>query len=124
MPRRNRKQNHHCTKGHQRVYAGDATAWCFAERVDQNRSACLSYRAARYSIGRSRQHEPKAPYSLRTNDLLSLDVEGAFPDAPIKGEYAVEIGGMTLPESKIRIENGNQKTGRIKKVDGGDAAIF
>ena len=37
---------------------------------------------------------PKPPYHLRTLDLLSIQVQGTLPDAPIAGVYSVEPGGL------------------------------
>src|SRR5437868_5685923 len=37
---------------------------------------------------------PRPPYRLRTQDVLSIDVRGAFPDFPIKGAYPIQIGGI------------------------------
>lgn len=37
---------------------------------------------------------PKPPYRLRTFDSLSVDVQGALPDAPITGTFVVEPGGV------------------------------
>lgn len=37
---------------------------------------------------------PKAPYRLRTLDVLSIQVSGALPEAQISGLYPVEPGGM------------------------------
>ncbi len=37
---------------------------------------------------------PKAPYHLKTLDLLALRVEGTLPDAPIEGTYPIEPGGI------------------------------
>ncbi|MDG2382732.1 MAG: polysaccharide biosynthesis/export family protein [Pirellulaceae bacterium] len=36
---------------------------------------------------------PKAPYRLRTLDVLSIQVSGALPEAQISGMYPVEPGG-------------------------------
>ncbi len=37
---------------------------------------------------------PKAPYSLRTLDVLSIQVSGALPEAQIMGNYPIEPGGI------------------------------
>lgn len=37
---------------------------------------------------------PKPPYKLRVLDVLSIQVDGTLPDAPIQGPYPVEPGGM------------------------------
>jgi polysaccharide biosynthesis/export protein len=37
---------------------------------------------------------PKSPYSLRTMDMLAIQVQGTLPDAPISGIYPVEPGGL------------------------------
>jgi polysaccharide export outer membrane protein len=37
---------------------------------------------------------PKAPYFLRTSDLITIQVDGALPDAPIAGAYPIEPGGL------------------------------
>jgi polysaccharide export outer membrane protein len=62
---------------------------------------------------------PRAPYHLRTTDVLSIQVDGTLPEAPIQGAYAVEPGGVvnlgmpygsvsvtgvTVDEAKARIE--------------------
>ncbi len=36
---------------------------------------------------------PKAPYRLKTLDVLSIQVSGTLPDAEISGAYSVEPGG-------------------------------
>jgi polysaccharide biosynthesis/export protein len=36
---------------------------------------------------------PRPPYRLRTLDLLSIQVQGALPDAPIAGIYPIDLGG-------------------------------
>src|SRR5262245_11570727 len=37
---------------------------------------------------------PKAPYHLRTGDVLGIQVTGTLPDAPIMGAYQVQPGGV------------------------------
>ena len=37
---------------------------------------------------------PKPPYHLRTLDLISIQVQGTIPDAPIAGIYTVDLGGL------------------------------
>jgi polysaccharide export outer membrane protein len=37
---------------------------------------------------------PKAPYALRTGDVLGIQVTGTLPDAPISGAYSVQPGGI------------------------------
>jgi len=37
---------------------------------------------------------PKAPYHLRTTDVVSIQVQGALPDAPLGGIYPIEAGGI------------------------------
>ena len=37
---------------------------------------------------------PKPPYRLRTLDVIALQVQGAPPDAPIQGTFAIEPGGF------------------------------
>ena len=37
---------------------------------------------------------PRAPYRLRTLDVISVQVVGSLPDAPISGAYPVEPGGI------------------------------
>lgn len=36
---------------------------------------------------------PKAPYHVRTGDVLGIQVTGTLPDAPILGAYSVQPGG-------------------------------
>ena len=36
---------------------------------------------------------PKDPFRIEPLDILYIEVEGAYPDAPIRGPYAVEPGG-------------------------------
>jgi polysaccharide export outer membrane protein len=63
---------------------------------------------------------PRPPYRLQSLDVLSIDVRGALPDAPIAGEFAVQPGGiislgppygivnvngMTIPEAGKAIED-------------------
>jgi len=37
---------------------------------------------------------PRAPYRLRSADILVINVQGTLPDAPIAGPYVIEPGGM------------------------------
>ena len=37
---------------------------------------------------------PKAPYHMRTGDVLGIQVTGTLPDAPILGAYQVQPGGV------------------------------
>jgi polysaccharide biosynthesis/export protein len=37
---------------------------------------------------------PRPPYHLRTLDLVSIQVQGTLPDAPIAGLFSVEPGGV------------------------------
>ncbi len=37
---------------------------------------------------------PRSPYSLRTSDVLGINVIGTLPDAPISGTYFVQPGGL------------------------------
>lgn len=37
---------------------------------------------------------PKAPYRLKTLDVLALRAQGTLPDAPIEGTYPIEPGGI------------------------------
>jgi polysaccharide export outer membrane protein len=37
---------------------------------------------------------PRAPYHLRTLDLVSIQVQGTLPEAPIAGIYPIEPGGF------------------------------
>lgn len=49
---------------------------------------------------------PKPPYHLRTSDVISLQVRGTLPDAPIEGAYPVEPGGLVnlgLPYGTIKV---------------------
>jgi protein involved in polysaccharide export with SLBB domain len=62
---------------------------------------------------------PRPPYQLKTLDVLTVQVTGTLPDAPIAGTYAIEpggvinlglpygtvpIAGMTVAEAKAAIE--------------------
>lgn len=50
---------------------------------------------------------PRAPYALRTLDVLRIRVERALPDAPIDGLYVVELGGainLGPPYGPIRVD--------------------
>jgi polysaccharide export outer membrane protein len=49
---------------------------------------------------------PKSPYKLRTLDVLTVDVLGTLPEAPIGGAYAIEPGGVInfgVPYGTVRI---------------------
>lgn len=37
---------------------------------------------------------PRPPYRLRTQDVLSIDVRGTFPEYPISGPYPIQVGGI------------------------------
>ena len=37
---------------------------------------------------------PKAPYHLKTLDVISIQVSGALPDSQIMGQYPIEPGGI------------------------------
>ena len=37
---------------------------------------------------------PKAPYTLRTLDSISIEVTGTLPDAPIAAVFPIAIGGL------------------------------
>ena len=37
---------------------------------------------------------PRAPYRLRTMDVLAVDVQGTLPDSPIAARYVIEPGGL------------------------------
>src|SRR5690242_9355621 len=37
---------------------------------------------------------PKAPYKLQVGDTVVINVVGTVPDAPINGEFPVQIGGV------------------------------
>lgn len=37
---------------------------------------------------------PRSPYLLRTGDLVSINVLGTLPDAPINGAFPIQPGGM------------------------------
>ncbi len=37
---------------------------------------------------------PRAPYRLKTFDVLGIQVQGTYPDAPILGLVPIEIGGL------------------------------
>jgi polysaccharide biosynthesis/export protein len=37
---------------------------------------------------------PKSPYLLRTGDVLSVNVLGTLPDAPVTGPYSIQPGGV------------------------------
>lgn len=36
---------------------------------------------------------PRSPYLLRTSDVVSIQVQGTLPDAPIAGAYPIQPGG-------------------------------
>jgi protein involved in polysaccharide export with SLBB domain len=49
---------------------------------------------------------PKPPYKLKTSDILSIQVQGTLPDAPISGPFAVEPGGVVnlgFPYGNVQI---------------------
>lgn len=37
---------------------------------------------------------PKAPYKLQVGDTVVIEVVGTVPDAPIRGEFPIQIGGV------------------------------
>src|SRR5215470_1140232 len=37
---------------------------------------------------------PRSPYFLRTGDVISVNVVGTLPDAPITGSFVVQPGGI------------------------------
>lgn len=37
---------------------------------------------------------PRSPYLLRTSDLISINIIGTLPDAPVAGTYAIQPGGI------------------------------
>jgi polysaccharide export outer membrane protein len=37
---------------------------------------------------------PKSPYMLRTGDVVTINVLGTLPDAPISGSYTIQPGGV------------------------------
>lgn len=37
---------------------------------------------------------PKAPYRLRSSDVLTIQAQGTLPDSPISGSYVIEPGGQ------------------------------
>jgi polysaccharide biosynthesis/export protein len=52
---------------------------------------------------------PKAPYHLRTLDLLAIQVQGTLPEMPISGIYRIEPGGMV----KLGFRYGAVKVGGL-----------
>lgn len=49
---------------------------------------------------------PKQPYYLQTGDVLSIQVPGAFAEAPITGAYPVGLGGMVnlgVPYGTVKV---------------------
>ena len=54
---------------------------------------------------------PRPPYHLRTLDLLSIQVQGTLPDAPIAGVYSVEPGGLVKLGLTLRIGQGRRPDG-------------
>jgi protein involved in polysaccharide export with SLBB domain len=49
---------------------------------------------------------PRAPYTLRTGDVVDVSVQGTLPDAPILGVYQVQAGGVInlgLPYGPVRV---------------------
>ena len=61
---------------------------------------------------------PRPPYHLRTLDLLSIQVQGTLPDAPIAGVYSVEPGGLV----KLGARYGSVQVGGLT-VEQAEAAI-
>ncbi|MCE5268555.1 MAG: polysaccharide biosynthesis/export family protein [Planctomycetaceae bacterium] len=61
---------------------------------------------------------PRAPYHLRTLDMLAIQVQGALPDAPISGIYSIEPGGLV----KLGPRYGSVKVGGLT-VDQAEEAI-
>jgi polysaccharide export outer membrane protein len=52
---------------------------------------------------------PRPPYHLRTLDMLSIQVQGTLPDAPIAGTFTVEPGGLV----KLGAQYGSVKLGGL-----------
>jgi polysaccharide biosynthesis/export protein len=52
---------------------------------------------------------PRPPYHLRTLDLLRIQVQGTFADAPIADVYQIEPGGLV----KLGIRYGSVKVGGL-----------
>lgn len=53
---------------------------------------------------------PRPPYQLKSLDVLSVQVTGTLPDAPIAGTYAIEPGGVVnlgLPYGTVRVAGMN-----------------
>lgn len=63
---------------------------------------------------------PRSPYLLRTSDVVSIQVQGTLPDAPISGAFSIQPGGavdlgfmygavtihkMTVQQAKEEIRN-------------------
>jgi polysaccharide export outer membrane protein len=49
---------------------------------------------------------PKSPYILRTLDVLTIQVAGTLPEAPIGGPYAIEPGGVVnlgVPYGTVKV---------------------
>ena len=49
---------------------------------------------------------PRSPYSLRTLDVLNIQVDGAMPDSPINAAYPIEPGGVVnlgSPYGTVRV---------------------
>lgn len=49
---------------------------------------------------------PKPPYRLRTSDIVTLQVQGTLPDAPISGAFVIEPGGQVnlgVPYGTVKI---------------------
>jgi polysaccharide export outer membrane protein len=64
---------------------------------------------------------PRSPYSLRTGDVLAINVIGALPDAPISGAFPVQPGGMvnlgppygTVKVAGLTIEQAQEEVRRV-----------
>src|SRR5262245_60028658 len=64
---------------------------------------------------------PRAPYLLRTSDVIGINVIGTLPDAPIAGPYVVQPGGIVnlgnpygaAKEGGLTVEQAQEEVRRV-----------
>ena len=60
---------------------------------------------------------PKAPYTLKPDDLLYIDVAGVPPDNPVQGIFSVEPGGtVSLDTAYGRVDVNGLSLGDAEKA--------
>lgn len=62
---------------------------------------------------------PKAPYRLKTLDVLAIQVSGTLPDAEISGTYSVEPGGLV----NLGVDYGSVRVSGMTVEEAEDAIV-